>query len=84
MGFAEAEAAGRVQQHKVNGVEKACCLATIVMRRSAVRQPCFTLLLYRELYTEKEVIVEERRARYENSPLGRFTGDFLMEVRRLG
>lgn len=39
-------------------------------------------LLCRELYTEKEVIVEERRARYENSPLGRFTGDYLLQVRR--
>lgn len=38
------------------------------------------MFLCRELYTEKEVIVEERRARYENSPLGRFTGDFLLEV----
>lgn len=36
----------------------------------------------RQLYTEKSVIVEERRARWENSPMGNFTQSFLMQVRR--
>jgi hypothetical protein len=34
----------------------------------------------RELYTEKEVIVEERRARWENNPMGRFTYDYLLQA----
>jgi hypothetical protein len=34
----------------------------------------------RELYTEKEVIGEERRARWENSPMGRFTYDYLLQA----
>jgi predicted Zn-dependent peptidase len=34
----------------------------------------------RELYTEKEVIAEERRARWENSPMGRFTYDYLLQA----
>lgn len=40
----------------------------------------FPLLPCRELYTEKEVIGEERRARWENSPLGKFTSEFLLEA----
>lgn len=51
-----------------------------MLRRSKLLFEPPSLLECRELYTEKEVIVEERRARYENSPLGRFTGDYLLQV----
>lgn len=32
--------------------------------------------VFRELYTEKKVVAEERRARIDNSPLGRFVEAF--------
>lgn len=32
--------------------------------------------MFRELYSEKRVVLEERRARVDNAPLGRFLEDF--------
>ena len=32
--------------------------------------------MFRELYSEKRVVLEERRARVENSPLGNFLEEF--------
>ncbi len=32
--------------------------------------------VFRELYSEKRVVAEERRSRIDNAPLGRFQEDF--------
>ncbi|WIA36891.1 hypothetical protein OEZ86_008139 [Tetradesmus obliquus] len=46
----------------------------------ALESERFQVPVLRELYTEKEVIGEERRARWENNPMGRFTYDYLLQA----
>eukprot|EP00879_Flechtneria_rotunda_P014417 GHRR01015065.1.p1 GENE.GHRR01015065.1~~GHRR01015065.1.p1 ORF type:complete len:529 (+),score=170.50 GHRR01015065.1:192-1778(+) len=46
----------------------------------ALESERFQAPVFRQLYTEKEVIAEERRARWENSPIGRFTASYLLQA----